>query len=75
MKRRQSSPKIERIKDKLYDSDAQEFVYLVKWNQEGSFIHDTWEKESFLLKEVPDLIFKYNDELGKFTVSKEPATQ
>ena len=58
MKRRQQ--KISTILDKLYDQEEKEFVYLVK--REGSeYIHDTWEKESWLLQNAPDPLFKYND--------------
>lgn len=70
MKRRQQ--KISTILDKLYDQEEKEFVYLVKW--EGTeYIHDTWEKESWLLQNAPDPLFKYNDQLGKFI--DKPNTQ
>lgn len=44
---------------------------MVKW-EGNDFVHDTWERESKLLKEAPDLIFKYNDDLGKFCLEENP---
>ena len=49
------------IQDKHYDEQLKEFVYLVKWPQTYEFKHDTWEWESMLLREYPNLVISYND--------------
>ena len=53
---------IDEILDKKYDPATMSHMYLVKW--EGfNRDHNTWEPESSLLEDVPEMVVDYNDKM------------
>ena len=53
---------VDEILDKKYDPDSKLHLYLVKWegfNKE----HNTWEPESSLLEDVPEMVVDFNDKM------------
>ena len=53
---------VDEILDKKYDLATKSHQYLVKW--EGfNKDHNTWEPESSLLEDVPEMVVDFNDKL------------
>lgn len=53
---------VEELLDKAFDTEKKWFVYLVKW--EGfPLSENTWEPESTLLEDVPEMVVDFNDRM------------
>ena len=59
---------VDEILDKKYDSASKSHLYLVKW--EGfNKDHNTWEPESSLLEDVPEMVVDYNDKMEESLIA------
>ena len=59
---------VDEILDKKYDPITKSHLYLVKW--EGfNKDHNTWEPESSLLEDVPEMVVDYNDKIEESLVA------
>jgi hypothetical protein len=53
---------VDEIMDKRYDTETQAHQYLVKWEGFNN-TYNTWEPESSLLEDVPEMVVDYNDKI------------
>ena len=59
---------VDEILDKKYDAVSKSHLYLVKW--EGfNKDHNTWEPESSLLEDVPEMVVDYNDKMEESLIA------
>lgn len=60
---------VEEIVDKRYDEISKSHQYLVKWEgfKNG---YNTWEPESSLLEDVPEMVIDYNDKFSSLIAEK-----
>ena len=60
---------VEEIVNKKFDPATKSHLYLVKWEGFNNG-HNTWEPESSLLEDVPEMVIDYNDKLGSILAEK-----
>ena len=61
---------VDEIFDKRYDPETKSHLYLVKW--EGfNKDHNTWEPESSLLEDVPEMVVDYNDKMEETLIAAQ----
>ena len=59
---------MDEILNKKYDPATKSHLYYVKWEGFNKG-HNTWEPESSLLEDVPEMVVDYNDKMDESLIA------